>query len=245
MKENDFSAFRAAWLTGHEISSSNRTPSDAAVMAVFDLLDEYPLNYVLGALSQHSKNSRFAPTAADLVEIIGDRTGQRHIAADEAWSIVLESFDENATVILTQEIAEARGIALDIPDRIGQRMTFKAAYDRIVAKALPPKWFISGGFDPDQRQAAISRAIQLGRLPKSAGSQYKLDAPTTTVQALLEESAKRTKGEVALLKLQGIKDLLNMPEETPSQRISREKADFEKTKDKNLAKVKKIIGETV
>ncbi len=56
-------------------------------------------------------------------------------SADEAWALALETFDEAATVCLTDEIllaAVAASPVWESGDRVGARMAFKAAYERVL-----------------------------------------------------------------------------------------------------------------
>lgn len=136
-----------------------------------DLLADYPIDQVSAAAKKHMQDpdrGRFFPKVADLV---AKMTGVHamHISSDEAWAIALKSFDETQTVTWTNEIFEARNIALDIwndGDKVGARMAFKAAYERIIQAAPPPKWQLCLGFDPAGRAEEMQRAVTAGLLPK-------------------------------------------------------------------------------
>lgn len=94
-----------------------------------------------------------------------------HPTANEAWALVLASHDEAETVVWTEQIAEAAGIAqpvLDAGDEVGARMAFRDAYDRILRERPDaPKWFASLGTDHGRRTAAIEKAIRAGLLTQS------------------------------------------------------------------------------
>lgn len=134
-------------------------------------LKEFSLDSVLKALNDHRRSSKFFPTIADIIERIPASKDGQHIGADEAWSIAFESFDEANTVVMTQEIATARGIAMEIyqdGNRIAARMAFKDAYNRLIDQSdAKPEWFISQGFDKSLRHAAVEHAKSLGRLPQA------------------------------------------------------------------------------
>lgn len=91
-----------------------------------------------------------------------------HPTANEAWVLVLAAQDESDTVVWTEQIAEAAGIAqpaIDAGDEVGARMAFRDAYDRILRESPePPRWFPSLGSDIGRRTAAIDRAVRAGRL---------------------------------------------------------------------------------
>lgn len=95
-----------------------------------------------------------------------------HLTANEAWSVVLDSQDEQATILWTDEIASAAGVArpiLEAGDKVGARMAFIAAYDREVAaskaEGRAPRWWPSLGESKEQRRAAIEDGIAKGLLP--------------------------------------------------------------------------------
>jgi hypothetical protein len=179
MTPTDFNAFYNAWINAHAMSSSNKVPTDTVISSVFDTLSGYPLQAVLGALSVHTKKSRFAPTPADICEIIDSRCGNEHIGSDEAWTIALKSFDENETIEMTDEIFEARNIAhaqwLE-GDKIGSRMAFKDAYQRIVKTAGKPKWRPILGNDKCRIEPALQEAVRKGRLTQEQAARH-LAAP--------------------------------------------------------------------
>lgn len=109
---------------------------------------------------------------------------------DEAWSIALEAADESATVVMTAEILQAMTAAqpvLDLGDKVGARMAFLSAYERLVtlarAEAMPATWSVSLGFDPARRVTAIESAVRMQLISQQAGAQYLSDlrvAPITT-----------------------------------------------------------------
>lgn len=94
-----------------------------------------------------------------------------HPTANEAWGLVLASRDESDTVVWTEQIAEAAGIAqpvLDAGDEVGARMAFRDAYDRILRERTEkPRWFPSIGSDQGRRTAALDKAVRAGLLTQS------------------------------------------------------------------------------
>lgn len=255
MTPTDYQEFHHAWISAHAMSSSNQTPSDSTAMAVFDVLIEYPIQHVLGALQVHAKKSRFAPTPADICEIIDGRTKAKHIGSDEAWGLVLESLDEESTVIVTQEILEARGLVMDIyqsGDVIGARMAFRDAYSRIVsASNSKPSWFISAGQDGARRADAINKAVQLGRLPKLSGGEYLLgrDKPTATVAGLIESANAKAQNsddanfrKTALRNIGALKAMLTMNEDDGVERREKVREAFELHRQNELKRLAERQG---
>ena len=113
---------------------------------------------------------RFFPKPADLLAKAAKEAGPKHLAADAAWSVALQSFDESASIVWTKEIGKARSVALPVwnsGDKIGARMAFKSAYDAILSASPAgdiPKWEFSAGTDPKARLAAVERAQAMGIL---------------------------------------------------------------------------------
>ncbi|MFJ2362484.1 hypothetical protein ACIPIN_01990 [Pseudomonas sp. NPDC087697] len=109
---------------------------------------------------------------------------------DEAWAIALTAGDEIETVVVTAEIQQAMTAAVPIlrlGDKVGARMAFMSAYERLVsaarADAVPTTWSVSLGFDPTRRVAAIESAVRMQLITQQAGTQYLADlriAPITT-----------------------------------------------------------------
>lgn len=147
----------------------SKSLSEELVDTYFDLFEMYDGIEFANACKQHAKAGRFFPVPADLFALMPTAQKNKHVDAEEAWAICIDSFDEYATVVLTNEILEAKIIAQDIwdsGDKVAARMAFKSAYDRIIKTAPEPKWTVSYGFDPTMRDVAVKKAQNLGRLPK-------------------------------------------------------------------------------
>ena len=94
-----------------------------------------------------------------------------YLSANEAWALALSGEDDMDTIVWTEEVAAAMGVArpvLDLGDKVGARMAFIGAYEREIAQAKAegrkPKWTVSLGYSPERRQDAISEAVKMGRL---------------------------------------------------------------------------------
>lgn len=108
---------------------------------------------------------------------------------DEAWAIAMTTNDEFETVVLTDEIQLALGAAkpvLDGGDKVGARMAFNSAYERLVNQSRedrkPVNWHVSVGFDANRRIEAVTKAVQMQRIPREHGQKYLADlrvAPVT------------------------------------------------------------------
>lgn len=143
--------------------------SEAALRAFERRLSAYSEAQALAALDRCQIELRGRLTVADVIDRISSVGG--HPSANEAWALVLSSADESDTVVWTEQIAEAAGIAqpvLDAGDEVGARMAFRDAYDRILRERPDaPKWFASLGTDHGRRTAAIEKAIRAGLLTQS------------------------------------------------------------------------------
>ncbi|WP_053006734.1 hypothetical protein [Chromobacterium subtsugae] len=165
-----------AELTGTELSAA------AQAVMVRDLLG-YPKDSVLRALSRCRRELTGRLTLAAIL----DRLDDGRPGADEAWGVVARALgDESETVVWTEEMASAAAPARELMmlgDKIGARMAFRDAYERIVSEARGERrsiaWGVSAGNDAERRASAIVRAVELGRLP--AGRAQAL-LPTQSVE---------------------------------------------------------------
>lgn len=136
-------------------------------------LAKYGLKNLLGAINAHlddPERGRFAPSIADLQHQIAKAIERdQRPTADEAWAIAVQLQDEHVTVVTNEEISQAWAVASEVmPDRIGARMTFKAAYERLVAEGRgvgrQVKWFPSLGLDTQGRAEPLLQAVEKGLL---------------------------------------------------------------------------------
>ena len=149
-----------------ELMGKNLSPVALAMMA--NDLKEYPIELINAALINVRKGNKQFTLGAIITEIETLKPDGR-LGADEAWA--LYPHDEADSAVITNEIAEAMQVAnplLNEGDKIGARMAFKEAYNRIVtqnkAAGLTPKWFPSLGHDKNGREEVLKRAVELGRL---------------------------------------------------------------------------------
>lgn len=154
-----------------------KPPSEGQKAMFFRALAEHTIAAVRRAFDAHVKDKtrgKFPPLPADIIfQIEGEAANDGRPGAEEAWAIALQSADEAATVVWTNEIAQAWGIARVIyaeGDEVGARMAFKESYTRLLAEArkggVAPQWTASLGHDAERRDAALDRAHIAGYLPK-------------------------------------------------------------------------------
>jgi len=155
----------AAEMTGTELSK-------AAIRGMEMELNEYPEDAVLKALARCRRELKYKLTLADIIERLSGSDGRP--AADEAWGKALLAFDEHASVVLNDDISRAMQSARPMyeeRDKVGARMAFRSAYERIVQEARdrgePVSWWASLGHDPYGRELAVKEGVEQGLLPSS------------------------------------------------------------------------------
>lgn len=143
--------------------------ANAAELMAQDLAD-YGMDDLANALQACRRELTGKLTLAAILQRIQAADGRPD--PNEAWSIALAAADEAESVVLTEEIRQAMSAAapsLAARDKIGARMSFLSAYQRLVdiarRAAAPVVWSLSIGHDPQRRVAALEEAQRLGRLP--------------------------------------------------------------------------------
>lgn len=136
------------------------------------------------------KQGTFMPKPADIIRTIQEATQgsqPQWITANEAWALALPAIDEKSTVVWTPEIAKAFEVArpiLEDGDKIGARMAFIPAYDRIINQAKlenrTPSYEVSAGWCPHNRDLAIQNAVTVGLLPPPKNDPVMLAPPDET-----------------------------------------------------------------
>lgn len=164
-----------------------RTFSEAAARVFVDDLARFPEPAVIRALARCRREVKGLLTIQDVVSRLDDgRPG-----ADEAWAQI--PFDEDGSVVWTEEMALAFGVARGLlaeGEKVAARMAFKEAYTRLVSKArdegVPVKWTPSLGHDKRGRDAVLSDAVAKGRLSYEHAQELSpmLPAPTGNILAL-------------------------------------------------------------
>lgn len=150
-----------------EVLGSEIKPAAASLM-IRDLR-QYPRGEIEQSLARCRSELTGRLTLAAILERMP--SADAYLSANEAWALALSGEDDMDTIVWTEEVAAAMGVArpvLDLGDKIGARMAFIGAYDREIAKAKAegrkPKWTVSLGHSPERRQDAISEAIKKGLL---------------------------------------------------------------------------------
>lgn len=165
----------------------NQTMPDAAIEEMAADLSGYPVDNVLAALKR-CRNELKAIRYSDII----DRIPGGHPGPEEAWSVIGPSLtNESLTVVWTDQMREAFGVALGLADDpTAARMAFKETYVKLVNEARSrnqgPKWSVSAGTDKQHRALMVQEAVKAGKLLPEYASQFlPLPEPTGTSLARL------------------------------------------------------------
>jgi hypothetical protein len=157
-----------------------QTISAGAAKMMAEDLAGYPIEHIRSALQACRRELTGKLTLSAILQRIQAEDGRP--GKDEAWAIALASSDEFETVVMTDEIQVALSAArpvLDAGDKIGARMAFMSAYERLLinarAELKPVNWHMSIGFDAARRVAAVTAAVQMQRIPRDHGQMYLAD----------------------------------------------------------------------
>lgn len=194
----------------------------------FRALAAFDLDAVRAAFDAHVKDpqrGRFVPVPADVIAQLGAAAlDDGRPGAEEAWAITVGAADEATTVVWTDEMAEAWGIALPVlrlGDEVGARMAFKEAYGRLLSAARASggraRWSATLGSDPAGRDRAIAEAARLGRIAASPSGAVALPPPRGEV-LLLDGETQEAGGpsEGIRAKLLALRDAMTAQPTGPS-----------------------------
>ncbi|QEO79863.1 hypothetical protein [Pseudomonas brassicacearum] len=184
MNDQQVAGLAAAICATAESMGQEMNPGTAAMMA--EDLCVYPVPVVKAALKACRFEVKGKLAMADIlqrVQIADGRPGK-----DEAWAIAMTTNDEFETVVLTDEIQLALAAAkpvLDAGDKVGARMAFISAYERFVGQAREDaktvNWHVSVGFDANRRIQAVTKAMELKRIPQERAQKYLADLSVVPV----------------------------------------------------------------
>lgn len=197
----------------------SKPATDTQKALFFQSLKDMSLPEVRAGLIAHMNDPqrcKFPPLPGDVrAQVQAAYNNDGRPGADEAWAIAIGAADEAATLVWTEEMAEAWGVCRHVfasGDEVGARFAFRESYTRMVEEARrarkPAVWTTSLGHDAKQRDAAIAKAVELGRLP--APERLALPAPINS----LAELTARAPGHIAE-KLRALRDELVSRTEGP------------------------------
>lgn len=161
---------------------------------------------VISAINEYISSSKgvYPPKPADLIQIANGNGSEEEEkkkkeslfpTPDMAWALVQRAFDEDDTLIWTDEMRLAYGQIYQMPDsQSSKRRAFVDFYQRLVAESVAqgktPKWEVSLGHNPQLRVQRVQEAVRDGYL--------KAENLSDEVRALLEPP-KPMRGPVSAL----------------------------------------------
>ncbi len=148
-----------------EVLGDEARPAVLALMV--NELSSYPVEALRDALAICRRELKGRLTLAAILERINDG----HLAPNEAWAVALPAWDEDNTVVWTEEVASAWLVArplLEGGDRVAARLAFLEAYGRNLKQARgakrPAVFLASLGRSVSARQAVLQQAVIAGQL---------------------------------------------------------------------------------
>lgn len=172
-----------------EICGTNLSEPAAKVLA--EDLRCYDRAQVIGALKRCRAELKSRLTLSEIISRLDDgRPGP-----DEAFAMLPRGEDQ--TVVWTDEMAAAASFRDSDADNMTQRLAFKEAYTKAVAKARearqPARWWVSMGHDQKAREAPIAAAVAAGRLTLQRAQEHGvlLEAPDPQIAIAMAGALKR------------------------------------------------------
>lgn len=229
-----------------------QTISPGAAKMIAEDLADYPAEDIRAALQACRRELTGKLTLAAILQRVQAADGRPD--PNEAWSLALAASDEFDSVFLTDEIQLALGAAraiLEAGDKVGARMSFLSAYQRLVDAARrenrPVKWTLSPGFDQQRRLMAVEEAGRLGRIPALVVQEYRAQLthePITqdgaAIAGLITGRAAMPSPEVRA-KLKLVKEIVEESQATKEKaRLAEIKAMQERFEAKRAAQLKAL-----
>lgn len=167
MIDQDYPHFVELWTAANQLMAGGKALSNTAMGMVFNALRNYPLQIIEQAINKHIQTAQFAPTPADIINLL--KTGNKHLSPAEAWAIVPKTVFESG--VITNEILRAWCIASELYEKkqvFAAEKAFLAAYARIVSESelvgKPVEWTLTKGSNHDMLKTVVEDAVRLGRL---------------------------------------------------------------------------------
>jgi len=160
-----------------------------------DVSDE-EFRQALKAHRNDPERGRFFPLPAD----IRAKLPSPHPGPDAACGLVLRAFDEGASVVVTDEILQAKALAQplwDMGDKRGALFAFRDAYARILAASRGlPVWRLSLGSRVEERADAVAAAVAQGLIGEVRARQLLPYLPGEVDPAIREVAGLLSGGNV-------------------------------------------------
>lgn len=190
MKPEEFKAFSRMLSDVADYYGKPLAP--AGIQIYWNALAAFDLPIVRTLLNEHVQTNKFMPAVSELLDQLKARDGRP--GPEEAWGMI--PLDEAGSVVWTEEMAEAFGVARHLiadGDRIVARMAFLESYRALVREArnagVPVRWTPSLGHDVTGRERVLIEAQRAGRLSREhvAGLLPHRAEPSPEIMALLPD----------------------------------------------------------
>jgi hypothetical protein len=137
----------------------------------FEGFKKFPLEAIAAALNRHVfdpvKGGK-QPMPSDIMAYLVGRAGE-WLSPDEAWARAALAHDDRNTVVMCDQIRDALATVkhlVDAGDTFNAPRAFKDAYARNVdaarLKQSGPRWYVSPGYDAQQRLQVTQKAVEDG-----------------------------------------------------------------------------------
>jgi len=209
MIDTDFVPFCEVWTATHDVMPFGKVFAQKHMIMFFEDLENYPLDVIKQALAKHRKTAKAAPAVNDIIEIINNAHGSKHIGAEEAWAKALPMIgNDNDSFITTKEINEALSLAEPLylaGDKFSSARAFKEKYSSLIKCDSRPDYYVSLGYDKDKRVSAVNTALRLNLIAKDEADTLLLGCDTKPLEKpadfdLRMAELKRTLNRVSLVK---------------------------------------------
>lgn len=202
------------------VSSNGKLIGPEALDLWMDLLGNFDLHQVSGALIKYASTNRFAPAPSDIIDILSGDLG--YPSPEEAWNRLPKG--ENDGGYVNQQMMDAWGAcsdSLERGDMISARMAFLESYKKNVETAKlngqPADYFYSSptsiGREErlEKKHQDLLLAINLGWVDKNMASVKQMLAITSEDKPIaLEDLSKKASSKTKTDNLKSIRARLNM-----------------------------------
>lgn len=217
-----FKIFAKLWVSTAKLNSTvYAEPDENDVSMAFADLIAYSIEEIKTALAQFRKMPERKLTPGLIESLI---TGITWLTPEEAWTIGQKTFDDGASVVLTDEIAEAANVAKNLycsGQKSNAKDSFSDVYQRLMIKAVStnkkPRWFLMQADECFNRisenKKAITEAMQNGYISNHKAMQlaesFGIEVQASFINLIAAVPDEKTRGEIKKLKnifIEGVKD---------------------------------------
>lgn len=177
--------------------------NQAAIALMVEDLAEWDFNEIQAALNACRREVKGRLSLKDIIDRL-PKKGDVLPSADEAWGQIVDFGNEYKTIIAPKiafQAAYQGAFALMDTDKVGARMAFKAAYDRLLPEYLdkPIEYQISLSNNRNERREALIRAVEDGKISKQHALKYDINLEFKDEPPLLPQPINKDEWRRALM----------------------------------------------